>query len=60
MLSRKCLASDLHLALNFDNSDKVPQLQLKDAHAIMVASGQHQVAALKKYSKNIMDMIASL
>jgi hypothetical protein len=60
MLSRKRLASDLHLALNFDDGDEVPQLQLKDAHAIVVASGQHRVAALKKYSKNVMDAIASL
>jgi hypothetical protein len=41
MLSRTRLGSDLHLALNFNDDDEVPQLQLKDKHAIVVASGQH-------------------
>ncbi|KAG1727323.1 hypothetical protein EDB19DRAFT_1914266 [Suillus lakei] len=59
MLSSTRLKSGLHLALNF-NEEEVPQLQLKDAHDIVVASGQHRVAALKKYSKNVMDEVASI
>ncbi|KAG1863221.1 hypothetical protein DFJ58DRAFT_774470 [Suillus subalutaceus] len=60
MLSSTRLASDLHLALNFNEEEEVPHLQLKDAQAIVVASGQHRVAALKKYSTNVMDGIASI
>ncbi|KAG2354423.1 hypothetical protein BDR07DRAFT_1494637 [Suillus spraguei] len=59
ILSNTRLKSGLRLALNF-NEEEVPQLQLKDTHAIVVASGQHRVAALKKYSKNVMDEIASI
>ncbi|KAG1720748.1 hypothetical protein EDB19DRAFT_1917761 [Suillus lakei] len=58
MLSSTRLKSGLRLALNF-NEEEVPQLQLKDAHDIVVASGQHRVTALKKYSKNLMDEVAS-
>ncbi|KAG2031386.1 hypothetical protein BDR03DRAFT_986444 [Suillus americanus] len=60
MLSSTRLASGLHLALNFNEEEEVPQLQLEDAHGIVVASGQHRVAALKKYSKNVVDEIASI
>jgi hypothetical protein len=59
MLSSTRLQSGLRLSLNF-NEEEVPQLQLKDAHDIVVASGQHRVAALKKYSKNVMDEVASI
>ncbi|KAG1719063.1 hypothetical protein EDB19DRAFT_1837088, partial [Suillus lakei] len=53
------LKSGLRLPLNF-NEEEVPPLQLKDAHDIVVASGQHRVAVLRKYSKNVMDEVASI
>ncbi|KAG1803895.1 uncharacterized protein HD556DRAFT_1437631 [Suillus plorans] len=59
IVSSTRLKSGLQLALNF-NEEEVPPLQLKDAHTIVVASGQHHVAALKKYSKNILDEITAV
>ncbi|KAG2045766.1 hypothetical protein BDR06DRAFT_351950 [Suillus hirtellus] len=60
IVSSTRLKSGFQFALNFNEEEEVPQLQLKDAHTIVVASGQHRVAALKKYSKNVMDEIASI
>ncbi|KAG1739681.1 hypothetical protein EDB19DRAFT_1978076 [Suillus lakei] len=48
MLSSTRLKSGLRLALNF-NEEEVPQLQLKDAHDIVVASGQLLMTP-KKYA----------
>lgn len=49
MISRARVKTGLSLAVNFDIPDAVPQLQLKEVNDIVVASGQHRVAALKKY-----------
>ncbi|KAG2337508.1 hypothetical protein BDR05DRAFT_952582 [Suillus weaverae] len=49
MLSGARVKTGLSLAVNFDIPDAVPQLQLKDVNDIVVASGQHRVAALKRY-----------
>jgi hypothetical protein len=49
MLSGARVKTGLSLAVNFDIPDAVPQLQLKDVDDIVVASGQHRIAALKRY-----------
>ncbi|KAG2029517.1 hypothetical protein BDR03DRAFT_1018283 [Suillus americanus] len=51
MLSGARVKTGSSLAVNFDIPDAVPQLQLKDVDDIVVSSGQHRVAALKKYSE---------
>jgi hypothetical protein len=60
IVSSTRLKSGFQLAPNFNEEEEVPQLQLKDPRTIVVASGQHRVAALKKYSKNVKDEIASI
>ncbi|KAG1758536.1 hypothetical protein EDD22DRAFT_956775 [Suillus occidentalis] len=49
MLSGARVKTGLSLAVNFDIPDAVLQLQLKDVDDIVVASGQHRIAALKRY-----------
>ncbi|KAG1901145.1 uncharacterized protein F5891DRAFT_1187843 [Suillus fuscotomentosus] len=49
MLSGARVKTGLSLAVNFDIPNAVPQLQLKDVNDIVVASGQHRIAALKRY-----------
>ncbi|KAG1769734.1 hypothetical protein EV702DRAFT_1049611 [Suillus placidus] len=60
MLSSTRLKSGFSLAVNFNEPGEVPLLQVDDAHTIVVASGQHRVAALEKYSKNVLDEIVSI
>ncbi|KAG2365905.1 hypothetical protein BDR07DRAFT_1480796 [Suillus spraguei] len=53
MLSCARLRTGSSFVVNFDIPDAVPQLQLKDVNDIVVASGQHRVAALKKYFETV-------
>lgn len=41
------------LVKNFDDPDEVPELELDDANEIVVASGQHRLAALEKYEHSL-------
>ncbi|KAG2336538.1 hypothetical protein BDR05DRAFT_1005753 [Suillus weaverae] len=43
------------LKLNFDEPEEVVQLELNDDKAIVVASGQHRLAALRKYKQSLLD-----
>ncbi|KAG1770783.1 hypothetical protein EV702DRAFT_1049234 [Suillus placidus] len=46
------------LKKDFDEPEEVVELELKDHAAIVVASGQHRLAALKKYKQALLDEYA--
>jgi hypothetical protein len=54
------LKSGLTLVQDFSDPDMVPQLELQDVDAIMVASGQHRVSALKQYHKGLEEELTAL
>ncbi|KAG1823904.1 uncharacterized protein BJ212DRAFT_707908 [Suillus subaureus] len=60
MLSGARVKTGSSLVVNFDIPDAVPQLQLKDVDNIVVSSGRHRVAALKKYSEIVTEEMARM
>lgn len=48
------------LKRNFDEPEEIVELEIGDADRIVVASGQHRVAALNKYQQALKDEYASL
>jgi hypothetical protein len=47
------------LQKNFDEPEEIVELELEDTDPIVVASGQHHLAALKKYKQGLLDEYAS-
>ncbi|KAG1758542.1 hypothetical protein EDD22DRAFT_956780 [Suillus occidentalis] len=47
------------LKKNFDEPEEVVELELEDVDPIVVASGQHRLAALKKYKQSLLDEYSS-
>ena len=60
MIGVSRLKSGLTLAQDFGDPDAVPQLELGDVDAIVVASGQHRVSALKQHHKALQDELTAL
>ncbi|KAG1802532.1 uncharacterized protein BJ212DRAFT_1304810 [Suillus subaureus] len=56
----KRIERGLALATGFDEPDAVPELKLVDTEVVVVASGQHRLAALCKYHQTLEDEMASL
>jgi hypothetical protein len=56
----KRLKSGLTLSTDFSDPDAVRELEITDNDKIIVASGQHRLAALKKYSQMLKDEYAAL
>ncbi|KAG2336036.1 hypothetical protein BDR05DRAFT_1063727 [Suillus weaverae] len=54
------IKTGLTLATGFNEPDDVPELELVDKEDIIVASGQHRLAALCKYHQSVEDELASL
>lgn len=48
------------LAKNFDDPEEVGELEMNDLEAIVVASGQHRLAALQKYRASLQDAYDTL
>ncbi|KAG2085391.1 uncharacterized protein F5147DRAFT_659522 [Suillus discolor] len=45
------------LLKNFDEPEKVSELKMKDKNHIVVASGQHRLSALKRYTQSLRDEV---
>ncbi|KAG2130917.1 hypothetical protein DEU56DRAFT_914675 [Suillus clintonianus] len=48
------------LVKNFDDPEEVLELEMRDLKAIVVASGQHRLAALQRYNQSLLDEYSAL
>jgi hypothetical protein len=60
IINLKRIKPGLTLAPDFTNPEEVPQLELSDGNEIIVASGQHRLAALKRYHGGLKDELTAL
>jgi len=60
ILDVKRIKKNVKLCADFSNPDEVPELGLINSNAIIVASGQHRLSALRKYAQSLEDELASL
>ncbi|KAG2130761.1 hypothetical protein DEU56DRAFT_757826 [Suillus clintonianus] len=60
IIDMKRLKTGLTLSADFSEPDTVRELEILDQDKIIVASGQHRLAALKKYHHMLKDEYASL
>ncbi|KAG1729011.1 hypothetical protein EDB19DRAFT_1913553 [Suillus lakei] len=60
IINLKRIKPGLALATDFTNPEEVPQLELSDGNEIIVASGQHCLAALKHYHGGLKDELTAL
>lgn len=60
IMKRSRVANVDALKNNFDEPEEIVELELADSDHIVVASGQHRLAALNKYEQSLKDEYASL
>src|SRR5882757_5568740 len=56
----KRIKKSVKLSMDFSEPDEVAELGLVDNNAIVVASGQHRLSALRKYAQSLEDELAGL